>query len=111
LSFSEAAMTNIFLTLLLLAPGPAKPDREQIESIELNAAGTAGVIRTRPEFMRDGDAVYHFGEGACKAHKLGDRTLEQLSLALRNRHFVEIAAEERGDQHCVARVTFFAPDP
>ena len=79
-------MTKIFLSFLLMAPAvEVKPDRERIESIELNAAGVAGVIHTSPEFMRGSEREYHFGSGACKSHTLGDRTLEQLVAAMRAR--------------------------
>jgi hypothetical protein len=108
-------MTTIFLAMLLLAPEPgSKPDRERIESIELDASGQAGVIRTSPEFMRGTNAEYRFGEGACKGHRLGDRTLEQLVAAMREKHMVKITAEARGSAdaptQCVRRVVFFAPD-
>jgi hypothetical protein len=108
-------MTTIFLSLLLLAPEAAsKPERERIEAIELDASGQAGVIRTSPEFMRGGDAEYRFGDGPCKGHRLGDRTLEQLMDAMQAKHFVKIAADDRGSAEkpirCVRRVTFFAPD-
>ena len=108
-------MTTIFLSLLLLAPEVAsKPERERIEAIELDGSGQAGVIRTSPEFMRGGDAEYRFGDGPCKAHRLGDRTLEQLMDAMQAKHFVKITADDRGGEdkpvRCVRRVTFFAPD-
>jgi hypothetical protein len=108
-------MTTILLATLFLAPEAApKPDRERIESIELDASGQAGVIRTSPEFMRGTNAEYRFGEGPCKAHKLGDRTLEQLMDAMRAKHLVKITADDRGSEDtavkCVRRVTFFAPE-
>jgi hypothetical protein len=108
-------MTPILLAILLSTPEVAtKPDRERIESIELDASGRAGVIRTSPEFMRGTNAEYRFGEGPCKAHKLGDRTLEQLLAAMRGQHLVKITADPRGAEPsavlCVRRITFFAPD-
>jgi hypothetical protein len=108
-------MNTILLSLLLIAPESAtKPDRERIESIELDASGQAGVIRTSPEFMRGTNAEYRFGEGACKGSRLGERTLEQLLEAMRERHLVKITADVRGGAdapvQCVRRVTFFAPD-
>ena len=108
-------MYTILLSMLLLAPEVAsKPDRERIESIELDGRGQAGVIRTSPEFMRGTNAEYRFGEGACKGSRLGDRTLAQLTEAMRERHLVKITADTRGSTDapvlCVRRVTFFAPD-
>ncbi len=108
-------MHTILLSLLLLAPATTtKPDRERIESIELDASGRAGVIRTSPEFMRGTNAEYRFGEGTCKGTRLGDHTLEQLTIAMRERHLVKITADTRGGSddpvQCVRRVTFFAPE-
>lgn len=98
------------------APAPGfSPDRERrkIESIEMNAAGDAGIVRTVPEVLGEPAGAFHFGAPRCKGRSLGAATLEQLHVALRTGQLVTIAATSTGDGEtavaCIRTVTFWGP--
>jgi hypothetical protein len=99
------------------AVGPTfEPDRERrrIESIEMNGAGDAGVVRTVPEVLGEPASAFHFGAPHCKGRTLGAATLEQLHVALRTRQLVTIEATQTGEGEravsCIATVKFWAPE-
>lgn len=112
------------MLLLVLGTGAAgpgsdstfQPDRERrrIESIEVSAAGDAGVIRTVPEVLGEPAGAFHFGAPRCKGRSLAAATLEQLHTALRTRQLVTIEARATGEGEtavaCVETVTFWAPE-
>lgn len=97
-------------------PTPSHGPRDRVESIELAANGSGGVIRTIPVYMHGTERTFRFAEGACRTYRISPDTLEALHAAMRTRQSIRItgptvSTSDGETYECVDRVTFFPPEP
>lgn len=102
-------MLGAALLILASATAPTTPPSVRILSIELSADGVGGSIRTQATRLSGKDRTYQFAQGACKAHAMSDRVLEQLFDAMHQGAQVVFEHVVAGEEHCVRRVRFMAP--
>ncbi len=116
-----ARLALLLTGVFALAPGrsataadaPSKDGRRHLTSIEVDAAGTAGVIRTQAEYLGEKPGELYFGGPHCAGTRIGTTTLEQLHQALRTKQLVTLTPTKPsagGEHPCLDTVTFWAPE-
>ena len=110
-------LTGVFALAPVLsataADAPSKDGRRRLTSIEVDAAGDAGVIRTEAEYLGEKPGELYFGAPHCGGTRLGTATLDQLHQALRTKQLVTLTptkATAGGDHPCLGTVTFWSPE-
>ncbi|MEM6990978.1 MAG: hypothetical protein AAF721_10785 [Myxococcota bacterium] len=85
------------------------PERQRVASLEIDVAGSGGVMTTESEFLDGAGGTYRFGS-ACGA-PASPHIVEHLLSAMRTSAPITVVAETRKDAlpPCVKSLVFFAP--